>query len=61
MRALRKDERVVVMINASMKVPVAEMDGDEMARVMWAMVKQKLLLRALLRTAYLALLWMEWT
>jgi isocitrate dehydrogenase len=27
----------------SMKVPLVEMDGDEMTRVMWAMIKEKLL------------------
>lgn len=32
------------MTKVSMKTPLVEMDGDEMARVMWAMVKEKLLL-----------------
>jgi len=27
-----------------MKTPVVEIDGDEMTRVMWSMVKEKLLL-----------------
>jgi isocitrate dehydrogenase len=32
------------MERIEMKAPLVEMDGDEMARVMWAMVKEKLLL-----------------
>lgn len=36
-----------------MKLPLVEIDGDEMARVMWAMVKEKLLSPYLdLKTAY---------
>jgi len=36
-----------------MKTPLVEMDGDEMTRVMWAMVKDKLLLPYIdLKTEY---------
>ena len=41
------------MTKVSMKTPLVEMDGDEMTRVMWAMVKEKLLLPYIdLKTEY---------
>ncbi|HOX00638.1 MAG TPA: NADP-dependent isocitrate dehydrogenase, partial [Deltaproteobacteria bacterium] len=32
------------MKKISVKTPIVEMDGDEMTRIMWAQVKEKLLL-----------------
>lgn len=53
-RAPIKDDHGVSMTKKiGMKVPLVELDGDEMARVMWAMVKEKLLLPHIeLKTKY---------
>jgi len=41
------------MTKIMMKTPLVEMDGDEMTRILWAMIKEKLLLPAIdLKTEY---------
>ena len=49
----RKKENKVVAEKIVMKTPLVEMDGDEMTRILWAMIKEELLLPFIdLKTEY---------
>ena len=39
-----KEERGISMTRIKVKTPVVELDGDEMTRIIWAMIKEKLIL-----------------
>jgi isocitrate dehydrogenase len=42
--SLRPNARMNVMAKIKVAQPVVELDGDEMARIMWSFIKNKLIL-----------------
>ncbi len=43
-KCIKNDRRIKIMAKIQMKTPLVEMDGDEMTRILWKMIKDELIL-----------------